>query len=307
MDAVITARGLSKRYGTIAAVDGLDLDVPRGAAFGLLGQNGAGKTTFIKLLLGLAHKSAGSVTVLGGSPADVEVRRRIGYLPERLELPPAFSALGYLRGVARLKGVRGAAGERELMRLLALVGLPEEAWHRKTSGYSKGMKQRTGLAAALLGRPELLVLDEPTDGIDPVGRAQLREVILAANREGVTVFLNSHLLHETERMCDHVAIMQGGRVVRAGKTAALRSESAFRVRFRACEGLDDEAARHGFVPDGDARAIGQLDRFRLEGADVETFSQRLAAALAAGLLVVEAEPAMRDLESLLRESLGSPR
>ncbi|MFZ9885854.1 MAG: ABC transporter ATP-binding protein, partial [Myxococcota bacterium] len=266
-----------------------------------------GKTTFIKLLLGLAHPSAGTVTVLGGSPGDVAVRRRIGYLPERLELPPAFSAFDFLRGVARLKGISSVLAKHEIPRLLSLVGLPEEAWRRKTSAYSKGMKQRAGLAAALLGAPELLVLDEPTDGIDPVGRAQLRDVILSAKRQGVTVFLNSHLLHETERLCDHVAIMQGGRVVRAGATEALRNESAFRVRFCAREGLDEAAARHGFLPDEDARATGQLDRFRLEGADVEVFSRRLAAALAAGLLVVEAQPAMRDLESLLRETIGGPR
>jgi ABC-2 type transport system ATP-binding protein len=295
----IVARGLEKRFGAVQALAGLDLVVPRGSCFGFIGANGAGKTTFIKLLLGIARPSGGEVEVLGARPDDVRARRRMGYLPERLDLPPAFSAVSFLRSVGRLKGLTARDLDVQVPQLLARVGLPEAAWGRKTRGFSKGMRQRTGLAAALLGAPELLVLDEPTDGIDPMGRAQVREVILDAKRRGTTVFLNSHLLSETERVCDHVAIVSEGRVVRAGPLAELKSERAWRVTFSDTESLDDKAGRHGFLPDEEARAVGQRLVFRLAGEGEETLAKALAGALADGLLVVEVVRALKDLEELL--------
>jgi ABC-2 type transport system ATP-binding protein len=310
-DAALVARGLKKRFGATLAVDGIDVVVPRGARFGLIGPNGAGKTTFIKLLLGICKKDEGSVVVLGGDPDDVAVRRRIGYLPERLAIPPSFSALAFLDGVARIKGIPSSRRRAEIRDTLALVGLEEVAWGRATGGYSKGMRQRTGLAAALLGQPDLLVLDEPTDGIDPLGRRQIREVILQAGRRGATIFLNSHLLAETERVCDHVAVLHKGRVVKAGALATLRRTDAFHVVFarRLKDGPDDDgaAARQravdaGFVPQpGD----GSDDTWSTSfvGTDAVALSAALQAALATGLVVVEVSPALVDLETILEQSM----
>jgi ABC-2 type transport system ATP-binding protein len=308
VDAAVVARGLKKRFGATAAVDGIDVVVPKGARFGLIGQNGAGKTTFIKLLLGICRKDEGEVTVLGGDPDDVAVRRRIGYLPERLAIPPSFSALVFLDGVARIKGIPAARRRAEVRDALALVGLEEAAWGRGTGGYSKGMRQRTGLAAALLGQPDLLVLDEPTDGIDPIGRRQIRDVILDAGKRGATIFLNSHLLAETERVCDHIAVLHKGRVVKAGALQALRRTDAFRVVFSrhlagAAEGDGvARAAAAGFV----ARDDGVGDETfstTFQGTDAAALSTALQAVLSQGLVVVEVAPELVDLESILEQSM----
>ena len=205
-DMAISVRSLKKHFGLVRAVDGLDLDVPRGSSFGFIGPNGAGKTTFIKLLLSICRPMEGQLCILGGHPEDPAVRRRIGYLPERIQLPAAFNAIAFLRSVGRLKGLSRTTVEQDIPRVLEMVDLQPEAHSRAIGKFSKGMRQRTALAGALLGDPELLILDEPTDGIDPIGRAKIRAVIDAYHRRGSTVFLNSHLLAETEKMCDHVAL-----------------------------------------------------------------------------------------------------
>jgi len=306
--AAVVARGLKKRFGATAAVSGIDLVVPRGVRFGLIGPNGAGKTTFIKLLLGICRKDEGEVTVLGGDPDDVAVRRRIGYLPERLAIPPSFSALAFLDGVARIKGIPSSRRRAEVRDALALVGLEEAAWNRGTGGYSKGMRQRTGLAAALLGQPELLVLDEPTDGIDPIGRRQIRDVILDAGKRGATIFLNSHLLAETERVCDHVAVLHKGHVVKAGPLQALRRTDAFRVVFARRTDHDDAAAAAaaGFVARADSAADDTFTT-TFAGTDAAALSTALQAVLSQGLVVVEVAAELVDLESILESSMNETK
>ncbi len=316
MKIAIVASKLTKRFGAVRALDGMNLDVPQGACFGLVGENGAGKTTFIKILLGICRADDGSVQVLGGSPDDVRVRRRIGYLPERLSLPPAFTPVAFLKSVARLRGMHMPDMKDRIPRVLSMVGLQEEAWSRRTGGFSKGMKQRTGLAAALLGDPELLVLDEPTDGIDPLGRARVRDVILAQKQRGATVFLNSHLLAETERICDHVAVMSRGAVVVTGPLSTLKAKDAFRVRFRSfgTDGapadaatrtdLARRAATHGFPADEVAALVDDEIACRFAGGDTGALSRALQAALADGLVVVEVAPMLRDLETILAEAVA---
>lgn len=304
-DSAIRVRGLAKSYGRVRAVDGMDLDVPKGSIFGFIGPNGAGKTTFIKLVLGIASPTSGDLSVLGGEPSDVRVRRRMGYLPERLTLPAAFTPVAFLKSVGRMKGMSKRALDEAVPRVLTEVALDESAWSRTTGQFSKGMKQRTGLAAALLGDPELLVLDEPTDGIDPIGRTRIRDVIRAAHRRGTTVFLNSHLLAETEKLCDHVAIVLDGRVVRAGGLDAMRAEGAFRVRFGEGADIEARATRHGFVIDQEAKNEGRVGRFTFEGASAEDLSRALAAALADGLVVVEVAPKTKDLEAVLTETVNA--
>lgn len=307
MTAAVHARGLQKSFGSVKAVAGIDLEVPVGACFGLIGENGAGKTTFIKMLLGITRPDGGSVDVLGGSPDDARVRAQIGYLPERLSIPEAFSPRRFLASVGRIKGLPHNVIESDTDRVLELVQLDRAAWKRATGGFSKGMKQRTGLAAALLGNPKLLVLDEPTDGIDPLGRAQIRDVIAQTVRGGATVFLNSHLLAETEKICDHVAVLSAGRVVTSGALDVLNRKDAYRVRFLKKDGDIALAKEHGFVHVADrdrTTPSGDDERtYRYEGASAAALSSSLAKVLASGMVVVEVSPELKDLETILKESI----
>jgi ABC-2 type transport system ATP-binding protein len=276
------------------ALRGVDLRVPTGSAFGLIGPNGAGKTTFIKSILGIVQPTAGTVRVLGGSPEDPRIRARIGYLPERLHLPGAWKAQAFLATVARLKGM---APERAgIPRLLERVGLTD-ALERRIGGYSKGMRQRLGLAAALLGEPELLILDEPTDGIDPLGRVEVRRLLQEEVRRGTTLFLNSHLLAETERVCDRVAILARGQVLREGRLGELASsQSQWTARFE--PGADAEAlARAGFT------ATGPEGRYLVEAADAAGLNAALDKARAAGALLVELKRDAQDLETVLATAM----
>lgn len=288
--------GRSPGRGGHEALRGLDLHVEPGTAFGLIGLNGAGKTTFIKLLLGVVRPTAGSVRVFGESPEDVAVRRRIGYLPERLHLPAHLGARAFLASVARLKGLRRADGE--IARQLGRVGLAADA-ERRIGGFSKGMRQRLGLASALLGAPDLLILDEPTDGVDPLGRAEVRRILAEERNRGATLFLNSHLLAETERICDRFGILASGQLVRQGSLASLcGSGTRFRLRF--APGFDAAAlVAAGFSP-GDAAGI-----FGCEAQDPAALDERLAAARRTGALLVELHQELRDLEDVLAEAVGA--
>jgi len=226
---VLQTRGLTKHFGSVRAVDGVDLAVRRGEVFGFLGPNGAGKTTTIGLLLGLVHPTAGQVTLFGEpvSPARTAPLRRVGSLVGTPGLVPYLSGRDNLRLLGRLHpGVDG----RQVDAVLAQVDLAQAA-QRKVKGYSSGMKQRLGLAAALLHEPELLILDEPTNGLDPSGMREVRDLLRRLAGDGVTVFLSSHLLHEVEQVCDRVAVLDRGKVVAGGAVADLvAGEPLLRLR-----------------------------------------------------------------------------
>jgi ABC-2 type transport system ATP-binding protein len=297
----IEARALTKVYRPLlarsgqVALAGLDLAVARGTAFGLIGLNGAGKTTFIKMMIGVVRPTSGEVRTLGGDPADVRVRARVGYLPERLHLPGAWTPLAFLASVARLKGL--AVSGSGLRAAIERVGL-EEAAGRRIGGFSKGMRQRLGLAAALLGSPDLLVLDEPTDGIDPLGRAEIRGILAEERARGATVFLNSHLLSETERVCDRIGILAGGRLVREGALEDLCA-SGQRYKARFAPGCDRAALEAvGFSPAADEGA------FTCEAGDPSALNDKLAGARSAGALLVELRRDLRQLEDVLAEALA---
>ncbi|MEY3011778.1 MAG: hypothetical protein RIT45_513 [Pseudomonadota bacterium] len=302
MQMAIAARGVKKRYGTVQALAGLDLEVPRGVIFGLVGPNGAGKTTFIKTLLGIARPDEGDVRVLQGSPEDVAVRARIGYLPENLQIPRHLDAQGFLRSVARMRGLPPEHVDAAIERTLTATGLERAAWRRAAGGWSKGMRQRAGLAAALLGDPELLVLDEPTDGIDPLGRAAIRDVVREAAAAGATVFLNSHLLAETEQICDRVAIMRAGQVVLEGPLERLRATDRVRVVLVAGTSTEATATAAGMQADPDRHRPGLL-AFTLPSADPSSVSAVLQQVLNAGEQVVEVMRPMRALEDVMREAV----
>jgi ABC-2 type transport system ATP-binding protein len=215
---VIQTEQLSKSYdrgwfrrNSLQALDSIELSVARGEVFALLGPNGAGKTTLIKLLLGILRPTSGKATVLQQAAGSLAARMKIGYLPENLVFPKHLTALGALYFYGRLSRLTEAKIEDMIPGLLDLVGLSgrETECVRK---YSKGMRQRLGLAQALLHEPEILILDEPTDGLDPLGRSQIRELIDTLKKQGKTIFLNSHILQEVEMISDRVAILSKGQV-----------------------------------------------------------------------------------------------
>ncbi|NCT90992.1 ABC transporter ATP-binding protein [Cellulomonas sp. APG4] len=226
----VWASGLRKRYGKRPAVDDVSFTVRRGEVVGLLGPNGAGKTSVIKMLLGLVKPDAGEVHLLGRPGSDPAARARVGYLPELFRYQPWLTATEVLDLHVRLAGIDVPPAERR--ERLALVGLAERTADR-VSTFSKGMQQRLGLAVALVARPELVVLDEPTSAMDPVGRADVRDIVLALREAGVAVLLNSHLIGEVERVCDRVVILDKGRVAASGTLAELLGARSLRLELDA--------------------------------------------------------------------------
>lgn len=225
--AAVHVIGLRKRYGglfkrRVDALRGVSFDVPKGQIFGLLGPNGAGKTTIIKVLLGIVRATAGSATLLGHPAGDRLGRKQVGYLPENLQVPNHQTARTALEYYGRLSGMDHLDIKRRGAELLEQVGLHERS-KESVKQYSKGMRQRLGLAQALLHDPELLILDEPTDGLDPVGRSQVRDIMRQLSDDGRTVFVNSHLLQEVELVCDNVAILNRGELKYIGSVEEFTS------------------------------------------------------------------------------------
>jgi len=294
--------GLSKTYGRgwlgtkgKAVLHDVTIRVPRGQALGVIGPNGAGKTTLVKLLLTVVRPSSGKIRIFGEDPELPRVRRRIGYLPERLTLPASATPMDYLLGLSRIR--RLSDGEREVERQLARVKMAANAGHR-IGPFSKGMKQRVGLAAALLGSPDLLVLDEPTDGLDPIGRAEFRDIVQEEKRRGATLILNSHLLAEAERICDSVAILSSGAVAAEGNIRELcTSKTRWRARFSPSS-PEPSLLNAGFVK------AGEPGCFMFNTEELETLNAALDRARAAGALLMELGPELRDLEDVLREAVG---
>jgi ABC-2 type transport system ATP-binding protein len=226
--AGVWCSGLRKRYGRRAAVEDVSLQVGRGEVVGLLGPNGAGKTTVIKMLLGLVQPDAGEVMLLGRPASDPAARARVGYLPELFRYQPWLSAAELLALHVRLARIDVPESERR--ECLELVGLADRARDR-LGGFSKGMQQRLGLAVALVARPELVILDEPTSALDPVGRVDVRDIVLHLKQRGVAVLLNSHLIGEVERVCDRVVILDKGRLAASGTLAELLGQRQVRLHL----------------------------------------------------------------------------
>jgi len=231
MSPVIEANGLRKvyssRFGTrkVRALDGIDLSVEAGEVFGLLGPNGAGKTTAVKILLGLTRATEGSARLFGIPVSDPESRRRVGYLPEGHRFPGYLTARQTLSIFGRMSGVDGGTLKARIPELLARVRLT--GWEDvKVKKFSKGMTQRLGLASALVHDPQVLLLDEPTDGVDPVGRREIRDLLREEAARGRAILLNSHLLSEIELTCDRVTVLRRGKIAAQGRIADLTSQSS---------------------------------------------------------------------------------
>ncbi|HEX2964470.1 MAG TPA: ABC transporter ATP-binding protein [Syntrophorhabdaceae bacterium] len=209
---MIEFEAVTKKYGSRVAVNSVSLFVRKGESFALLGPNGAGKTTIVKMLFDFIRPDSGRIHMRGLPCSLSSSRKGVGYLPENFRAPPYLTGLEYLMRCCSLTGFSNSAGRKECLRLIELIGLKGRELS-KVGTYSKGMVQRLGLGAALIGSPELLVLDEPVAGLDPLGIREIRILLESLREEGVTVFLNSHLLSEVERICDYAAIIQKGRLL----------------------------------------------------------------------------------------------
>ena len=285
--------GLRKRYGRRQAVADVSLQVGRGEVVGLLGPNGAGKTSVIKMLLGLARPDAGEVMLLGRPAADPAARTRVGYLPELFRYQPWLSAAEVLSLHVRLSGIDVSAQEQR--DCLSLVGLGERAGDR-VGGFSKGMQQRLGLGVALVARPELVVLDEPTSALDPLGRADVRDIVLTLKSRGVAVLLNSDLIGEVERVCDRVVILDRGRVAASGTLAQLLGQRELRLHLT--ELTPDVEAR--LLATGSVEQDGEWFTVALPAHDQGTAVPELVRDLVAlGARVHAVEPARISLEERL--------
>ncbi len=221
--AIVEFKGVSRAFGAVKAVADLDLSLEKGEIIGFLGTNGAGKTTTIKMMTGLIRPDSGDVKVLGGDPACADVRRRLGYMPEVATYYPYLNAVELLAFYGGLCGLDAATIRLRTAELLEKVGLSDAA-RRPLKTYSKGMLQRAGIAQALLSDPDLLVLDEPFTGLDPLARIRFRELMKELRSAGKTIFFSSHELGETELLCDRVAIMKSGRAIYAGPVRLLAGD-----------------------------------------------------------------------------------
>src|SRR5207237_1252762 len=230
-------------------------DVEKGEIYGLLGQNGAGKTTLIKVLLGIISGWQGDATLLGQRAGTADVRARVGYLPEDHRFPDYHTGYSLLDFYAQLLGVPRVERQRRIPDMLEMVGL-KGRMHYKIRTYSKGMKQRAGIAQALVHDPEVIFLDEPTDGVDPVGRREIRAIMQQLKERGKTIFLNSHLLGEVELICDRVGILRRGEMIRLGDIASLTEQRGlFVIGLAPGQAMPQEELRkHGY-------ALRQNDEF----------------------------------------------
>ncbi len=272
----LAVRNLHKRYGSVQALKGVDLEVGEGELVGLLGPNGAGKSTLVKIAVGLVRPTAGEARIAGARAGSRTARAQLGYLAEMFRFPGWYTADEVLELHQRLSGSRGGAAERK--RLLELVALTD-ATERRVDGMSKGMQQRLGVAQSLVGEPRVLMLDEPTSALDPVGRRTVRLLLEELRGRGVSVLLNSHLLSEIELVCDRVVILLGGEVVAAGSPHELS-------RPRGVE-LETDAGTT-----------------RIEGAIREDAPRLVAEAVAAGRKVYGVRVLTSTLEDVYLEAVG---
>lgn len=234
---MISLENVTKEYGSLVAVNDISYTVNKGEFFALLGPNGAGKTTVVRMLLGFSRPTDGTITIDGLLAGRSESRKKVGYLAELHRIPPYLSGQEYLLRHAAFCGLIGSSAKKAVGEILERVGMTGKE-KQKASAYSKGMAQRIGLGAALLGDPELLVLDEPVSGLDPLGMRDVRIILEEFKNRGNTIILNSHLLSEVERLCDTVAIMNNGRIMTKGSISNIvrDNETLEDVFFRHIEG-----------------------------------------------------------------------
>jgi ABC-2 type transport system ATP-binding protein len=304
--SVIRAENLQKTYRTgfwmrpVEALRGVSFEVAAGEIFGFIGPNGAGKTTTIKILTGLMQASGGQAWI-GGLPAsDPESRRRLGFLPEGTFFHEYLTAREFLHFHGSLLGVPRALREERIPRLLERVGLSAAA-DRQIRRYSKGMRQRAGLAQTLIGDPEIVILDEPMSGLDPIGRKEVRDLVLSLRDEGKTVFFTSHILQDAEMICDQVAIILGGRISQQGYLDELLGRELTGVEIVA-EGLSEAVFEELRAMAG--RAVVQGGRFLFDVEDESTADKMVGRLRESGARLRSLVPRRKSLEDLLVAGLA---
>lgn len=284
----------------VTALKDFNLSVEEGTVFGLLGPNGAGKTTLVKILLGIVFPTLGSAKILGQNIANYEIRKKVGYLPENHKFPPYLTGEGVLKYVGRLTGYKGNEIDSKIDELLRLVKM--EKWKQtKVKKYSKGMMQRLGLAQALINDPDLIFLDEPTDGVDPIGRKEIRDILLGLKNQGKTIFINSHLLSEVELISDRVAILNKGVLIKEGTVEDLTTEKeTYSILFsNEITGTTLKEVLEGFSIDKI-----KADGFELKVSDEEELNRVIDKLRRVGVMIKSIIPVKMSLEDMFISTIN---
>jgi ABC-2 type transport system ATP-binding protein len=307
--APIEIRNLSKTYRLgflmnrqVRALQSLDLTLMRGQVYGLLGPNGAGKSTTIKILMNLVRASSGDARLFGLPPEDKEARRRVGYVPENPSPYEYLTGREFVTLSGRLAGMSGKELDDRVAQVLGMVQM-ERAAGLQIRRYSKGMVQRVALAQALVTRPSLLILDEPTSGLDPVGRRQIRDLILEERQRGTTILFCTHIIPDVEALCERVAVLVGGRRVREGSVAELLSSETTQVELTV-EGLSLERIQALGLPLESSQTLDSRVLLRVREAESQPLLKKL---LEAGARVTKLQPARFSLEDLFLRALEEAR
>jgi ABC-2 type transport system ATP-binding protein len=310
---VVEIENLTKDYEVgfwrkrkVRALDGLTLSVEGGEIFGFLGANGAGKTTTLKLLMRLIYPTAGRARILGRDISDVSMHARIGYLPENPYFYDYLSAREFLNYSAELFGYDRREREHRTEDLLSRVHLDPKSWNKQLRKYSKGMLQRVGLAQALVNDPEIVFLDEPMSGLDPIGRRQVRDLIAGLRAKGTTVFMCSHILSDIEVLCDRVAILKGGQLGETGRLEELRDRAGDGHRIEMTVGGTTAEELIGVFPVlKDSYIAATASGVRIEVADEQDIDQALAAVRKVGGRLISVQPVRQSLEELFVREVTS--
>ncbi|MDQ2920526.1 MAG: ABC transporter ATP-binding protein, partial [Acidobacteriota bacterium] len=310
MTSVVEIDNLTKDYEVgfwrkrkVRALDGLSLTVNQGEIFGFLGANGAGKTTTLKLLMTLIFPTDGSARILGSDIGETSMHSRIGYLPENPYFYDYLTALEFLNFCGEIFGLSKSERSRRAKGLLARVRLDENKWNTQLRKFSKGMLQRVGLAQALINDPEVVFLDEPMSGLDPIGRREVRDLISALRQEGKTVFMCSHILSDIEVLCDRVAILKSGRLAHLGYLDELRRKVGGQDRVEVMVSGIDEATLKPYLPEGNEFGIISTPAgLRIEVSEERDVDPVIAALRKANGKLVSVQPLRQSLEDLFMDN-----
>ncbi|HWN10224.1 MAG TPA: ABC transporter ATP-binding protein [Pyrinomonadaceae bacterium] len=309
MNAIVEIENLTKDYDVglwrkrkVRALDGLSLTVNQGEIFGFLGANGAGKTTTLKLLMRLIFPTSGSARILGSDIADVSMHAQIGYLPENPYFYDYLTALEFLNFCGEICGIPKNVRELRAKELLVRVGLKETRWKTQLRKFSKGMLQRVGLAQALINDPQIVFLDEPMSGLDPIGRREVRDLIASLRDDGKSVFMCSHILSDIEVLCDRVAILKGGRLAQVGALDELRQKATGRNVIEVIVGGSDGNKLRSHLPDQDRFKLNSTPAgLRIEVADETDVDLVIAALRKSDGTLISVQPVRQSLEELFLE------